>query len=251
MLTTLLCRLFGCNKPGGPHYYLALLQPLDSNAKGITLTLISTTFLQLIWINIEEISNEAEYWRQQLNTGIRKASIFDSLPHILELPTCFPRDIMHQPVITGDKDPYTQWAHGEYIVGTDNTWPQCTQQLKIGYTLNVFYNGSTMCPMVKNWAHSECLLLLWPKCACWLQTTPILNDHPNVTTICGPITGWSHFECTQHWDHLALLAEHVDSIQNMLPEVSQMCLVITLRMYLKCNPFSGLYSECCCTSQCV
>ena len=22
---------------------------------------------------------------------------------------------------TGDKDPYTQWAHGEYIVGTDNT----------------------------------------------------------------------------------------------------------------------------------
>ena len=22
---------------------------------------------------------------------------------------------------TEDKDPYTQWAHGEYIVGTDNT----------------------------------------------------------------------------------------------------------------------------------
>ena len=22
--------------------------------------------------------------------------------------------------LTGDKDPYTQWAHGEYIVGTDN-----------------------------------------------------------------------------------------------------------------------------------
>ena len=117
MPTTLLCRLFGCNKPGGPHYYLALLQPLDSNAKGITLTLISTTFLQLIWINIEEILNEAKYWRQRLDTGIRKASIFNGLPHILELLTCFPRDIMHQPVITGDKDPYTQWAHGEYIVG--------------------------------------------------------------------------------------------------------------------------------------
>ena len=66
---------------------------------------------------------------------------------------------------TGDKDPYTQWAHGEYIVGTDNTWPQCTQWLKIGYILNVLHNGSTMYMMVKNWAHSECLLPLWPKCA--------------------------------------------------------------------------------------
>ena len=80
---------------------------------------------------------------------------------------------------------------------------------------------------------------------------PILNDHPNVTTMCNPITGWLYFECTQCWDHLALLVEHVDSIQNMLPEVSQMCLVITFRMYLKCNQFSGLYSECCHTSQCV
>ena len=149
---------------------------------------------------------------------------------------------------TGDKDPYTQWAHGEYIVGTDNTWPQCTQWLKIRYILNVLHNGSTMCVMVKNWAHSEFLLPLWPKCACWLQITPILNDRPNVTTMCNPITGWLHFECTQRWDHLALLAEHVDSIQNMLPEVSQMCSVITFRMYLKCNQFSGLHSECCHTS---
>ena len=58
--------------------------------------------------------------------------------------------------------------------------------------------------------------------------------------MCNPITDWSHFEYTQQWDHIALLAEHVDSIQNMLPEVSQMCLVITLRMYLKCNQFSEL-----------
>ena len=152
---------------------------------------------------------------------------------------------------TGNKDPYTQWAHGEYIVGTDNTWLQCTQWLKFGYILNILCNGSIMHLMVKNWAHSECLLPLWPKCAHWLQITPILNDCPNVTTICNPITGWSHFECTQHWIHLALLAEHVDSIQNILPEVSQMCLVIIFRMYLKCNPFSGLHSECCCTSQCV
>ena len=39
---------------------------------------------------------------------------------------------------TGDKDPYTQWAHGEYIVGTDNT---CH---------NV--------PVIKNWVHFECSL---------------------------------------------------------------------------------------------
>ena len=45
--------------------------------------------------------------------------------------------------------------------------------------------------------------------------------------MCPLITNHLHFECTQCWDHLALLVEHVDSIQNMLPEVSQKCLVIT------------------------
>ena len=38
------------------------------------------------------------------------------------------------------KDPYTQWIHGEYIVGTDNTWSQCTQQLKIGHILNIYFH---------------------------------------------------------------------------------------------------------------
>ena len=98
--------------------------------------------------------------------------------------------------------------------------------------MNVLRNWSTMCVMVKNWAHSECLLPLQPKCACQLQIAPILNDHPNVTTMRNPITGWLHFEYTQCWDHLALLVKHVDSIQNMLPEVSQMCSVITFWMLL-------------------
>ena len=39
--------------------------------------------------------------------------------------TCFgPQDAVSDlspPAYTGGKDPYTQWAHSEYIVGTDNT----------------------------------------------------------------------------------------------------------------------------------
>ena len=96
----------------------------------------------------------------------------------------------------------SHWGQGPiYPVGTwwvhcgNNTWPQYTQQLKIGYILNFLCNGSTMCAMVKNWAHSECLLPLWPKCAHQLQISPILNDHPNATTMCNPITGWLHSEC--------------------------------------------------------
>ena len=43
--------------------------------------------------------NEDQYRRRRLNTGIGKPSIFDAIPRILPLPTCFPGDIMHQPLI--------------------------------------------------------------------------------------------------------------------------------------------------------
>ncbi|KAF9646246.1 hypothetical protein BDM02DRAFT_3130490 [Thelephora ganbajun] len=87
----LLCELVGRNKPGGSHYYPALLRPLG----------IHNPSCDHPDIDIENLpSVDTTKYRQNLNnTGIKKASIFDGLPRILELPTCFPGDIMHQPVI--------------------------------------------------------------------------------------------------------------------------------------------------------
>ena len=76
---------------------------------------------------------------------------------------------------TGDKDPYTQWAHAEYTVITDNAQPQCTQWLKNRCTLNVSPNGTTMCPMVKNQVHPECPVPLWSQFVHQLQIAHILN----------------------------------------------------------------------------
>lgn len=103
----LLCELYGHNKPGGPHYYPALLRPLDSDADGSNHPDFDINHLPKVDTgkyreNLDLVlssSTEAEYRRQRLETGIRKASIFDGLTRILPLPTCFPGDIMHQPVI--------------------------------------------------------------------------------------------------------------------------------------------------------
>ena len=103
----LLCAFFGRNKPGGSHYYPVLLQPLDSDTPGSNHPDID---VRSIYppnpaeyrrdLNLVVASpTDAEYRRRRLETGIKKASIFDGMPRILELPTCFPGDIMHQPVI--------------------------------------------------------------------------------------------------------------------------------------------------------
>ena len=103
----ILCELFGRNKPGGSHYYPALLRPLDSNADGSNhpdfdinnLPAVNTNTYRRDLNNVLSSPNQAEYQRRRLETGIRKASIFDGLIRILELPTCFPGDAMHQPII--------------------------------------------------------------------------------------------------------------------------------------------------------
>ena len=101
------CGLYGRNKPGGPHYYPVLLRPADSNKDGSNhpdfdinnLPEVDPSLYQDNLSYVCESPNEAEYRRRRLETGIRKASIFDGVPRILRLPTCFPGDIMHQPVI--------------------------------------------------------------------------------------------------------------------------------------------------------
>ena len=97
------CGLYGHNKPGGPHYYPVLLWPLDSDYEGSNHPDFNINNLPranpLLYQHVLVSTNEAEYRRRQLETGIRKASIFGGLPRILRLPTCFSGDIMHQPVI--------------------------------------------------------------------------------------------------------------------------------------------------------
>ena len=103
----LLCEFIGRNKPGGSHYYPALLRPLNVHAPSCNhpdidvanLAPADTAKYRQDLNYVLESPNETVYRQRRLQTGIRKASIFDGLPRILELPTCFPGDLMHQPVI--------------------------------------------------------------------------------------------------------------------------------------------------------
>ena len=117
----LLCGFIGRNKPGGPHYYPALLRPLDSgnpssNHPDQTVDNIPDPDPASYRRDLNYVlasSSDAEYRRRRLDTGIRKASIFDGLLRILELPTCFPGDLMHQPVLNVPPLMFDLWANRE------------------------------------------------------------------------------------------------------------------------------------------
>ena len=47
--------------------------------------------------------------------------------------------------ITGDKDPYTQWAHCEHIVSTDNMLPKCAQWAHFDHIQNLPTHVAKMC----------------------------------------------------------------------------------------------------------
>jgi hypothetical protein len=104
----LLCGFRGRNKVRGTHYYPALLRPngfedhrssshpdVDVNSLPIPDPL---KYRQDLFKLVSSL-NEGEYERNRLDTGIGKPSIFTGLPRILPLPTCFPGDLMHQPLI--------------------------------------------------------------------------------------------------------------------------------------------------------
>ena len=103
----LLCRFSGRNKVGGSHYYPALLCPRDfdnpaSDHPDVDVHSITTVDAVKYREDLNSVlrsSTNTEYTEQRLETGLRKASIFQGVHRILELPTCFPGDIMHQPVI--------------------------------------------------------------------------------------------------------------------------------------------------------
>ena len=130
----ILCELPGRNKPCGSHYYPVLLRPLDSNDDGSNhpsfdinnLPPVDPLAYRRNLNHVLSSPNEAEYRRRRLDTGIRKATIFDGLKDILEPPTCFPGDIMHQPVINLTSLMLELWrAQGNTRSGddSDDEWP--------------------------------------------------------------------------------------------------------------------------------
>ena len=103
------CRLYcptpGRHKPNGPHYYPALLKPIDYVMPGCdhddlpyTISMISSSQLYLSNLNtLLKSPNETQYKKRRLETGITKPTIFLGVhpDRILGIPGCFGSDIMH------------------------------------------------------------------------------------------------------------------------------------------------------------
>ena len=101
----LFCSLPGCHKQGKPHYYPALLKPINYSVKGsdhpdIDINKLPSMSTKVYKQGLEFVvgsSSETQYKKCRLETGIVKPSIFLGLnPHYhLDLPGCFGSDIMH------------------------------------------------------------------------------------------------------------------------------------------------------------
>jgi hypothetical protein len=104
----LLCGFAGRNKAHGAHYYPALLRPdgfenhRTSSHPDADITLLPIPTPENYRQDLFHVTSsrcEAEFRGRRLDTGINKPSIFDGIPRILSLPTCFAGDLMHQPLI--------------------------------------------------------------------------------------------------------------------------------------------------------
>ena len=101
----LYCSVIGRHKPGGSHYYPALLKPLNYNVSGSDHTDLPYANLpscspDIYHKNLRHLlvsPNETQYKKRRLETGISKPSIFLGLQQakILGIPGCFGSDIMH------------------------------------------------------------------------------------------------------------------------------------------------------------
>ena len=104
----LLCGFAGRNKVHGAHYYPALLRPhgfethRTSAHPDVNINSLPDPDPEQYRRDLYHVissRNKTEHGRRRLHTGIGKPSIFDGIPRILSLPTCFAGDLMHQPVI--------------------------------------------------------------------------------------------------------------------------------------------------------
>ncbi|KAF8806951.1 hypothetical protein BYT27DRAFT_7292543 [Phlegmacium glaucopus] len=95
----LYCSITGRHKPGGSHYYPALLKPLNYNVSGsdhgdllyANLPSCSPDIYHRNLRHLLESPNETQYKKRRLETGISKPSIFLGLQQakILGVPGCF------------------------------------------------------------------------------------------------------------------------------------------------------------------
>ncbi|KAF8810988.1 hypothetical protein BYT27DRAFT_7253126 [Phlegmacium glaucopus] len=101
----LYCSITGRRKPGGSHYYPALLKPHNYTIDGCDHPDVSYAALPAcspdLYIEnlryLMEVGNETQYKKHRLITGISKPSIFLGLQpqKSFPVPTCFGSDIMH------------------------------------------------------------------------------------------------------------------------------------------------------------
>ena len=104
----LLCGFPGRNKVEGSHYYPALLRPNgfethrrsshpDVDVHALPVPNPDEYRSDLFYVIAAR--SKRRYQKRRYKTGIGKPSIFDAIPRILPLPTCFAGDLMHQPLI--------------------------------------------------------------------------------------------------------------------------------------------------------
>ncbi|KAF5386899.1 hypothetical protein D9615_001883 [Tricholomella constricta] len=107
------CRLYcdvkGRHKPGGPHYYPALLKPVNYDIPGCSHDDIHPSEIRggsskEYAENLNYLLNSrnpTDYKQRRKDTGISSISIFSGLPsrHRLPLPLGFPGDSMHVPTL--------------------------------------------------------------------------------------------------------------------------------------------------------
>lgn len=104
----LLCGFIGRNKVRGSHYYPALLRPAGfenhrtSSHPDVdirTLPIPNPEEYRSDLFSVISSRSKRNFDKRRYNKGIGKPSIFDGIPRILPLPTCFAGDLMHQPLI--------------------------------------------------------------------------------------------------------------------------------------------------------
>jgi hypothetical protein len=104
----LFCGLKGRNKLQASHYFPALLKPrnfddhptsahsdLDIN----NLPAPDPIRYKRALLHVIGSRSERDFEKRRFSTGIAKPSILSGIPRMLPLPTCFPGDLMHQPII--------------------------------------------------------------------------------------------------------------------------------------------------------
>ena len=130
----LLCGFIGRNKVRGPHYYPALLLPFylehnrSSSHPDIDIKNLPDADPEQYQKDLDEVvasRTQAEHSRRRFDSGISKPSIFGGIPCILQLPTCFGGDLMHQPVINIAALLFDLWCARPDLRNHDRTssWP--------------------------------------------------------------------------------------------------------------------------------